>query len=280
MAEEHGDRAAGTPGYEAAAQYVEQQLESAGFNSTRQYLTVYDDGEEFETFNIIAETEQGSDEEVIMLGAHLDGVPGGPGINDNASGAATLLEAATELGAQDTVTNRIRFAWWGAEEFRRPYGSRHYVRELEDEDELDSVLAYVNVDMVASPNPVIGVYDAQDTDASMDIPEGSVKIMRFFADYFTARDQPWVATDWDMVSDQRPFVRADVPTGGLFTGSGERKSRREAGVFGGTAKAPRDPNYHTPQDDLDNVDLETLEIMTGAITHAATTWAQDSSSLE
>lgn len=280
MADEHGDRAAGTPGYEAAAQYVERQLESAGLDSTRQYFTVDDDGEEFETFNIIAETEQGSDEEVIMLGAHLDGVPGGPGINDNASGAAALLEAATVLGAQDTVTNRIRFAWWGAEEFRRPHGSRHYVRDLEEEDELESVLAYVNVDMVASTNPVIGVYDAQAADASMDIPEGSVKIMRFFADYFDARDQPWVATDWDMASDQRPFVRADVPTGGLFTGSGERKSRREADVFGGTAKAPRDPNYHTPQDDLDNVDLETLDIMTGAITHAATTWARDSSSLE
>lgn len=280
MAEEHGDRAVGTSGYEAAAQYVEQQLESAGFASTRQYFTFDDDGEEIESFNIIAETVEGSDEEVILLGAHLDGVPGGPGINDNASGAAALLEAATALGAQDTVVNKVRFAWWGAEEFRRPKGSRHYVDELEDEEELDSLLAYVNVDMVASPNPIIGVYNARDAEASLDIPEGSVTIMRFFVDYFNARGQPWVATGWDMSSDQRPFARADVPVGGLFTGSDERKSRREAGLFGGTAKAPRDPNYHTPQDDIDNVDLQTLDIMTDALTHAAITWAQDSSALE
>jgi Zn-dependent M28 family amino/carboxypeptidase len=280
LAEEHGDRAAGTPGYEAAAQYVEQQLESAGFDSSRQYFTVDDDGEEIETFNIIAETEAGSDDDVIMLGAHLDGVPGSPAINDNASGVAALLEAARELGRQDGIRNKVRFAWWGAEEFRRPYGSRHYVEELDEHDELESISAYLNVDMVASTNSVIAVYDARDSEASLDIPEGSVKIMRFFVDYFNARKQPWVTSGWDFSSDQRPFARSDVPVGGLFAGSDERKSSKEARLFGGTAKAPRDPNYHTPQDDINNVDLETLDIMSDALTHAATTWAQDSSALK
>jgi Zn-dependent M28 family amino/carboxypeptidase len=280
LAEEHGDRAAGTPGYEAAAQYVEQQLESAGLDSNRQYFTVDDDGEEIETFNIIAETEAGDDDNVIMLGAHLDGVPGSPAINDNASGVAALLEAARELGRQDGIKNTVRFAWWGAEEFRRPYGSRHYVDELEEQDELDSISAYVNVDMIASTNPVIAVYDAKDPEASLDIPDGSVEVMDFFADYFDARKQPWVPTGWDFHSDQRPFARSDVPVGGLFTGSDERKSRKEARLFGGTAKEPRDPNYHTPGDDISNVDLETLDIMSDAITHAATTLAGDSSALE
>jgi aminopeptidase S len=279
LADEHGDRAAGTSGYEAAAQYVEGQLESAGFESRRQYFTVDDDGEEIETFNVIAETTEGSDEDVIMLGAHLDGVPGSAAINDNASGVAALLEAAKELGTRDEINHRVRFAWWGAEEFRRPYGSRHYVKAL-DEDELDSITAYLNVDMVASSNPIIAVYNARDYEASLDIPDGSAAVMRFFTDYFEAREQAWVPTGWDFSSDQRAFARAGVPTGGLFTGSDERKSRREAGLFGGTAKAPRDPNYHTAGDDLSNVDLATLDIMTDAITHAATTLAEDNSALE
>jgi hypothetical protein len=279
LAEEYGDRSAGTAGYEAAAEYVEQQLERAGLESTRHYFTFYDDDEEIESFSIIAETEEGNAEDVIMLGAHLDGVPGSPAISDNASGSAALLEAATVLGTQDQIKHKVRFAWWGAEEYRRAPGSRAYVEALDDKDELEYVSAYLNFDMVASPNPVIGVYDARDTEASQDIPVGSVKIMKFFADYFDSREQPWVATGWDMSSDHRSFIREDIPVGGLFTGSEERKSRKDARIFGGVAKAPRDPNYHTSNDDISNIDLEALDIMTDAITHAATQLAQDRASL-
>ncbi|MDI3331845.1 MAG: M20/M25/M40 family metallo-hydrolase [Micrococcus sp.] len=280
LAEEHGDRALGTAGYEAAAEYVEEQLASAGYETTRQYFTFERRGEDYESFNVIAQTPRGDDENVIMLGAHLDGVPGSPAINDNASGAAALLEAARELSRQDRVNTTVRFVWWGAEEARRSPGSRHYVEELDEDDELEHILAYLNFDMVASPNPIIGIYDARDTGASLDIPEGSVEIMRLFADYFDARGQPWVATEWDFRSDQVPFAREDVPVGGLFTGSDEPKSGREAALFGGRADAPRDPNYHSPGDDIDNVDLQTLDLMTEAITHVAATLAEDSSVLE
>ncbi len=282
LAEEHGDRAMGTEGYEAAAQYVEQQLASAGYETTRQYFTFERRHEEYETFNIIAETEGGNDEEVIMLGAHLDGVHGSPAINDNASGAAALLEAAKELSRQEGTNRTVRFAWWGAEEMRRSPGSRHYVEDLAEEDSeaLENIVAYLNFDMVASPNPIVGIYNAQDTESSLEVPEGSVEIMRFFSDYFDARDQPWVPTGWNYDSDQVAFVREDVPVGGLFTGSDEKKSGREARLFGGEANAPRDPNYHTSGDDLDNVDVDTLVLMTEAITHAATTLAEDTSILE
>jgi Zn-dependent M28 family amino/carboxypeptidase len=282
LADEHGDRALGTEGYEAAAVYVEEQLASAGYRTTRQYFTFERRDEEYESFNIIAETEGGNDEEVIMLGAHLDGVRDSPAINDNASGAAALLEAAKELGRRDGINRTVRFAWWGAEEARRSPGSRHYVEELAEEDSgaLEDIVAYLNFDMVASPNPVVGVYDARDTGADLDVPEGSLEIMQFFTDYFDARGQPWVATDWNFDSDQVAFAREDVPVGGLFTGADERKSGREATLFGGRAEAPRDPNYHRPGDDIENVDLQTLDLMTETITHAATTLAEDSTALK
>jgi len=280
LADEHGDRAAGTSGHEAAAQYVEEQLASAGYETTRQHFTFETrDEEEIETFNVIAETPGGNEENVIMLGAHLDGVPGSPAINDNASGSAALLETARRLGQQGAVENKVRFAWWGAEEYRGFPGSSHYVEELDEDDELESVAAYLNFDMVASPNSVIAVYDARETDSRLDVPEGSTDLMTVFTDYFDSREQPWVTTGWNYESDQVAFAEAGIPVGGLFSGSNERKSAREARLFGGEAGQPRDPNYHQPGDDLDNVDPETLDLMTDAIAHAATRLAQDAGSL-
>lgn len=281
LAEEHGDRAAGTSGYEAAARYVEEQLANAGYETTRQYFTFEAQGEEeIETFSVIAETSGGDEENVIMLGAHLDGVPGSPAINDNASGAAALLEAARRLGQQDQIANTVRFAWWGAEEyFPETYGSEHYVEELEDSDELETIAAYLNFDMVTSPNYVIALYDARDTDARTEVPDGSEQIMRVFTDYFDSRDQPWVTTGWDYASDQVAFARAGIPVGGLFTGADERKTTRQASLFGGDAGQPRDPNYHHPGDDLTNVDPEALNLITDAITHAATRLAQNTAPL-
>ena len=50
-----------------------------------------------QTANVIAETEDGSADSVVVIGAHLDSVAAGPGINDNGSGTATILEIALQL---------------------------------------------------------------------------------------------------------------------------------------------------------------------------------------
>ena len=76
------------------------------------------------------------------------------------------------------------------------------------------------------------------------------------------------------------MLEAGVPVGGLFTGSNEDKYESEATRFGGRADAPRDPNYHRPGDDLDNVDRHALEVTTEAITHAATTLSRDAGTLD
>jgi Zn-dependent M28 family amino/carboxypeptidase len=282
LADEHGDRAAGSTGYEAAAQYVETQLEDAGYETERQYFDVETRRSEFETFNIIAEAE-GTTDTVIMLGAHLDGVRDSAAINDNGSGAAALLVAAETLLEQAEPTNTVRFVWWGAEEHRNSPGSRHYVEELADEDPegLEAVAAYLNFDMVASPNYVIGVYDPEKPGrrGRLEVPDGSAEVMEVFTDYFDAREQPWVGTGWNFDSDQVAFIEAGVPVGGLFTGSTERKTLQDVRLFEGTAGQPRDPNYHSEDDDIDNVDLDALEIMTDAIVHATTTLAEDAEAL-
>ena len=91
-----------------------------------------------------------------MLGAHLDSVVDGPGINDNGSGVAALLELARALGGSRPGAT-IRLAFWSAEELGL-HGSSRYVAGLSDE-ERDGILVYLNADMVASPNGFAGVYD-------------------------------------------------------------------------------------------------------------------------
>jgi Zn-dependent M28 family amino/carboxypeptidase len=282
LVDRHGDRAAGTSGYEAAAQYVEQQLASAGYRSTRQYFTFKYRGDKVETFNILAETEAGSADNVVMLGAHLDGVPGGPAINDNGSGVAGLLVTAKVLGQRDHLNNKVRFAWWGAEEYSKEYGSRHYVKDLakNHSEELERIAAYLNFDMIASPNPIIAVYDAWDDDPTNAVTDGSKGIMKLFTDYFESRNQPWTDTEWDHESDQIAFVKKGIAVGGLYSGDDEKKSTQEARLFGGAARRPCDPNYHGRGDNIANVDLDTLRIMTDAMIHAASRLAEDTSILK
>ncbi|GAA4285632.1 hypothetical protein GCM10022261_31630 [Brevibacterium daeguense] len=277
LADRYGDRAAGTRGYEAAAQYVEQQLAAAGCRSTRQHFSFKDSGRTIETFNILAETDAGRADHVVMIGGHLDGVPGAPAINDNGSGVAAVLEAAKALGGRTDLVNRVRFAFWGAEEFSKSYGSRHYVKDLakNSKEELSRIAAYLNFDMIASPNPIFAVYDARDSDTDNDITPGSTRIMDLLTGYFDSRNLPWTTTDWDYDSDQVAFVKRGVAAGGLYTGDDEKKSNSEARLFGGAAKQPCDPNYHDVGDDIRNVDIPTLRLMTDAIIDVTTRLAED-----
>ncbi|WP_043467015.1 M28 family peptidase, partial [Arthrobacter sp. 131MFCol6.1] len=91
-----GNRASGTSGYEESARYVEEQLRAAGYAPVRQSFTFKEDGRRgktVESFNILADTG-GSAEHTVVVGAHLDSVQEGPGIDDNGSGVAAVLETA------------------------------------------------------------------------------------------------------------------------------------------------------------------------------------------
>jgi Iap family predicted aminopeptidase len=180
--------------------------------------------------NVIAETAAGSGDRVVMAGAHLDSVPAGAGINDDGSGVAALLEAAEALGPRPPGA-RVRLAFWAAEELGL-YGSRRYVRSLSAR-ERDRIAAYVNLDMVGSPNAVREVYD------------GAPPIERALRRALgrRARTERLGAS-----SDHAPFRRAGIPVGGLYTGSSERGPRGR----------PRDRCYHRRCDTIDNVDRRVL----------------------
>lgn len=229
--------------------------------------------------NVIAETKTGSAQDVVMVGAHLDSVAEGPGINDNGSGVAAVLETAVQLGSAPDVKNVVRFGFWGAEELGI-IGSRKYLESLDIEG-LKDIALYLNFDMIGSPNPGYFTYDGdQSTALERDqgpprVPEGSPGIERTLVDYLASVGKAAEDTSFDGRSDYDGFTRAGIPAGGLFTGAEEDMTAEEAQLWGGTADAPFDPNYHTDTDTLANVDRDALGINGGGVAYAVGVYAQD-----
>jgi Zn-dependent M28 family amino/carboxypeptidase len=214
------------------------------------------------TTNVIADLPGGDEGETVMVGAHLDSVPEGPGINDNGSGSATVLEIALKLAELDAQPrNRVRFAFWGAEEIGL-LGSRHYVEGFE-EGEVKAISAYVNLDMTGSPNFATSVY------------EGPEEVEDVFGSYFEARDiEVETNSALDGRSDHGPFRDEGVPTGGLFSGAEGTKSEGQQEAFGGEAGAPFDACYHRACDDIDNLSEDSLDTLSDAAAHATAVLVQ------
>ncbi|HTY32109.1 M28 family metallopeptidase [Mycobacterium sp.] len=228
--------------------------------------------------NVIAQTKTGSPTDVVMAGAHLDSVPEGPGINDNGSGVAAVLETAVQLGNSPQVHNAVRFGFWGAEELGL-IGSRNYVESL-NLDGLKDIALYLNFDMLASPNPGYFTYDG-DQSLPMDargqpvVPEGSAGIERTLVAYLKSAGKTAQDTSFDGRSDYDGFTLAGIPAGGLFSGAEVKKSADQAKLWGGTADQPFDPNYHQKTDTLDHIDRTSLGINGAGVAYAVALYAQD-----
>jgi aminopeptidase Y len=215
------------------------------------------------TYNVLAETPDGDPDNVVMAGAHLDSVNAGPGINDNGSGSAAILETALQM-AKVKPRNKVRFAWWGAEESSL-VGSTYYMDNL-PQDERDRIALYLNFDMVGSPNHVFFIYDGDDSDGigAGPGPAGSAEIEKLYEFYFTARGIPFKGTDFSGRSDYGPFIAAGIPAGGLFTGAEGIKTAAEAALWGGTAGLQYDPCYHQACDTYANNNDFALGVNAGA----------------
>lgn len=224
------------------------------------------------TYNVLAETKGGNPDNVVMVGAHLDSVNAGPGIQDNGSGSAAILEVALKMAKVKPV-NKVRFAWWGAEESGL-VGSTHYVGNL-SQAELDRIALYLNFDMIGSPNYFFGIYDGDDSDGvgAGPGPVGSAQIEKTFEAFYTSRGEPFQGTDFSGRSDYGPFIAVGVPAGGLFTGAEGIKTPEEAAIYGGTAGNQYDPCYHLACDTYDNISLKALDINSDAVAYATLNYA-------
>ena len=228
--------------------------------------------------NVLAQTKSGDTKNVVMVGAHLDSSARSPGINDDGSGLAAVLETAAALGSQPQITNAVRFALWGSEE-NALGGSTKYVRGLRP-DQLDEIALYLNLDMIGSPNAGYFTYDG-DQSGQLNpeiplsaVPQGSAGIERTLAGYLNTAgvrpaDMPLTA-----FTDYNAFLTAGVPIGGLTAGGSQRKSEVQARLWGGRQGVPFDPNYRTPKDTIDNIDRNALASLGSAAAFAVGTYAQ------
>jgi Zn-dependent M28 family amino/carboxypeptidase len=219
--------------------------------------------------NVIAELPGRTTDNVVMAGAHLDSETLGPGINDNGSGSAAILETALMM-AKVKPENTLRFAWWGAEESGL-IGSTAYVNGL-SQAEKDRIALYLNYDMVGSPNYVFMVYDADQSSfpppAGVPIPPGSAAIEDVYESYYTKFGIPYDDTQFSGRSDYQAFIVAGIPSGGLFTGAEVLKTAEQAGIWGGTVGAQFDPCYHIACDTFANNSDRALEVNSDLIAFA------------
>ncbi|HEY6134757.1 MAG TPA: M28 family metallopeptidase, partial [Rubrivivax sp.] len=225
-------------------------------------------------YNVIAESRDGDPNNVVMAGAHLDSVLRGPGINDNGSGSAAILETAIQM-AKVKPRNKLRFAWWGAEESGL-VGSNAYVAGLSAEEKAKIAL-YLNFDMVGSPNHVFFIYDGDDSDATGagPGPAGSAEIEKVFEDFFTARGVPFKGSDFTGRSDYGAFIANGIPAGGLFTGAEGIKTAAEAAIWGGTAGQQYDPCSHLRCDTYANNNDTALDVNSDAVAYSVLQFAMN-----
>ncbi|KAL3424104.1 peptidase family M28 [Phlyctema vagabunda] len=190
--------------------------------------------EQRESWNVIAETKEGDANNVVMLGAHLDSVQAGPGINDDGSGTSGILEILTAFRHYKGYKNKVRFAWWGAEESGL-VGSLYYTSQL-SEEEADKIRFYFNYDMIGSPFPVYAVYKGDNA--------GDAIGAQILYDYLVAAGKPAYYGGFGTSSDYVGFLNLGIPSSGLFTGAG----------------APTDPCYHLACDTTSNIDADALTV--------------------
>ncbi|KAL0261518.1 hypothetical protein SLS55_002948 [Diplodia seriata] len=213
--------------------------------------------EEQLTQNVFAETLGGDARNVVMLGAHLDSVQAGAGINDDGSGTALILELFKAL-SQFKVKNKVRFAWWGAEE-NGLVGSRAYTAGISTGTSggaADDILLYLNFDMVS--RGYYGVFDGDGSAHGLAGAPGSAAIEALFVDHLARQGLNVTPAAFTGGSDYAPFMDTlGKPVGGLHTGTG----------------VDQDPCYHQACDTYDNANPTTLTVNAKAAAHVLATLA-------
>lgn len=228
--------------------------------------------------NVLAQTETGSPQDVVMVGADLDSARGGPGINDNATGVAAVLETARQLGPLAPVNNAVRFVFWGAEQ-DGPNGAMDYVFGM-DRDQLNDIAMYLNFTMLGSPNAGFFTDDGDQSGPPAagisfgDVPEGSAGIERTLDGYLNLAGKRPADMPLSTRADYHPFMVAGIPVGGLTAGSSQTKTAVQARLWGGQAGGAFDPNYQSPRDTVDAVNRQALAVLGPGVAYAVGTYAE------
>ncbi len=230
------------------------------------------------TKNVIVDTT-GRADRTVVIGAHLDSVPEGPGVNDDGSGSATDLELALQIKRLGiNPYNRLRFIWFSGEE-QGLLGSQYYVDQL-TKKEVAGTLAMLDFDMLGSPNWGRFVYDGDGSDGGPAGPAGSGIVERVFAEWYASKGLYFETDEFDGRSDYDGFTAAGIPAGGITTGADGVKTHPQWLQWGGIEGAIYDQCYHQLCDSYpNNIDRAELDNSVDAVAHAVGTFAMSTSSI-
>lgn len=191
------------------------------------------------SYNVIAKMKPNKNKDtgqVVMVGAHHDSVPGGPGANDDASGVSAVLELARVM-AKTPIDTELRFVTFGSEE-KGLLGSSHYASTL-SEEEADRIVAHFQMDMIGS------------RDAGGDHPAGGL-IM------YTIDGKKNLVTDLGSAAGARTAAAETIPMGKL--GRSDHEPFHMLGIPAALfIHSPLEPWYHTPGDTIDKIDKNKLQ---------------------
>ncbi|MBI5957878.1 MAG: M20/M25/M40 family metallo-hydrolase [Chloroflexi bacterium] len=274
-----GARPMGSEEESEAAEYIADMLSEWGYDVTiEEFETTppsdMGDGELVTSRNVIAVRE--GDDQIVVVGAHMDSVTDGTGAGDNASGVAAILAAAEAISDYDT-THTLIFIAFGAEESGDPTGADMVVESLGDE--IENVIAMINVDSVGVGthlNVYAGAeieWSDEDEEAAPEIIGGPTWVRDLALDlaaemnlpFGTSPDDTWggFTGDW---SDHYSFVLEDIPI--VYFEAWQWEGAEDA-WWG--QETPDGDVMHTPGDIFENVVPEKVEMSAELI--AATAYA-------
>ena len=226
LAGDIGVRVRATRGEKRGASYIARTFRELGYSVNIQTFEV-DSGT---SRNVVAWWPEAR-RFPIVLGGHMDSVPGSPGANDNASGVAVLLEIARLVRGTE-LAGYLRFVAFGSEEYGRD--GRHHVGSEVFVDRLGpkgrrKLAGMVSIDMVADGRPLLVGSSGIGPRAMGRILYRRLDRTPIAVDYFTLCD----------CSDHGPFEHAGIPAAFMYSG--------------------KEPNYHDPSDTVANMVPRDLE---------------------
>ncbi|NJL58729.1 MAG: M28 family peptidase [Desulfobacteraceae bacterium] len=269
-AKDTGYRLSGTPGYVKTVEYIKDKLANSGLTVSEQQI-VYEGGT---AVNLFAETT-GDDNQVIIVGAHLDSVAEGPGLNDDGTGSAALLELAVQIGYNKDFkpVNKIRFAWWAFEE-PGMIGSTHYVNNLSAAEKA-KIGMYLNLDMIGTGGDKY-YYGIEDSDFSIskndpNVPPAYIDVFNAYPAYVSRNGE--IKKAFAGYFENYPVLKSDIVFSALHGNMDYEAFLLNRIPFGGLYSG-KDACNHLACDNYQNINKDVLLINTKAIAYVAQFYAE------
>jgi Zn-dependent M28 family amino/carboxypeptidase len=251
-----GPRVSGSDALARTREYIEGELKKAGL-TVRQHAFDADTPIGKVKMVNVAGIVAGSRPDVIMITNHYETKQFSDftfvGANDGGSTTAWMIEMARTLGPKREGMSVWLCFFDGEEAFKQwsetdsLYGSRAFVKQLQEEGTLSRVRAEINVDMIG--DCYLGI--KRDRGAPIWLTR---------AIWSTARDLGYGAHflpfAHDVADDHLPFRRAGIPAADLID------------FTYGESVSEHSRNWHTANDTLERVCPDSLQVVGDVIYHA------------